>query len=78
MRRISMHAHHAPALLLLLALIGCAAADGEPRRPADDNQYVTGSRIPQRDKAGVSTMTPEEWERAKEFAAQPVKPRMSP
>jgi len=70
MRRISMHPY----------LLGCAAADGptEPRRPADDSQYVTGSRIPQRDKAGVTTMTPEEWERAKDFASQPAKPRMSP
>ena len=74
-----MDVRHAPTLLLALSLLGCAA-DGatEVRRPADESQYVTGSRIPHKDRSEVSTMTPEEWERVREFASQPVKPRMSP
>ncbi len=66
----------ASAALLCAMLAGCAA-DGasEQRRRPTDADYVTGSRIPQKDKSGVSTMTPEAWERAAEQASQPLKPR---
>jgi hypothetical protein len=37
--------------------------------------FVTGGRIPQKDRAGVSTMSREEWERAAERASMPAKER---
>ena len=63
------------AAVLCSALIGCAS-DGAPateRERPTENDYVTGSRIPQKKKDGVSTMSREEWERASERASQPIK-----
>jgi hypothetical protein len=66
----------ASAALLCAMVAGCATDDvGEGRRRPTDADYVTGSRIPQKDKSGVSTITVEAWERAAEQASQPLKPR---
>jgi hypothetical protein len=57
-------------------LIGCASngdAPQEERRAPSENDYVTGTRIPQKNKGAVSTMTREEWERAAERSSMPVK-----
>jgi len=56
-----------PAVTASLSLfLGACAADGDTaaRRPADNDAYVTGSRIPKKDSAGVTTMTKEDFERA--------------
>jgi len=63
--------------VLCSLLIGCAS-DGAPeteRRAPSENDYVTGTRIPQKNKSGVSTMTREEWERAAERSSMPAKER---
>ena len=69
--------NHRTALtgLACLLLAGCASngeATVERQRPSDTD-FVTGSRIPQKNKAGVSTMSREEWERAKESASMPTR-----
>jgi uncharacterized lipoprotein YajG len=64
------------AAVACLFLAGCAA-DGttQARRPLTDNDFVTGSRIPQRDKSGVSTVSREQWDQAVEMATRPIMPK---
>jgi hypothetical protein len=64
------------AAMFCVAAGGCASDDtvGERRRPADSD-YVTGSRIPQKDRAGVTEMTREEFERQAERSSMPKKDR---
>ena len=56
-------------------LLGCASNGDAPaeRERATENDYVTGTRIPQKKKEGVSTISREEWERAREQASQPIR-----
>jgi len=56
-------------------LAGCASDDGATaaRERPTEQDYVTGTRIPQKKKEGVSTISREEWERAREQASQPIK-----
>jgi hypothetical protein len=76
MRELKSGEPWSAAILVCIALAGCAT-DGtnEERRRPTDSDFVTGSRMPQRDRAGVSTMSREEWERAAERASMPAKER---
>ena len=62
--------------VLSVAAGGCASDDaaGERRRPAESD-YVTGSRIPQKDRMGVTEMSREEFERQAEKSSMPKKER---
>jgi len=69
-----MNVRLAMTALLCTMLIGCASNGAtEERRAPSENDYVTGTRIPQKNKGAVSTMTREEWERAAERSSMPVK-----
>jgi hypothetical protein len=64
------------AAVLSVAAAGCASDDatGERQRPTE-RDYVTGSRIPQKDRMGVTEMTREEFERQAEKSSMPKKDR---
>ena len=45
---------------------GCAAPDTTAsNEPMDDKVYRTGSNIPERDRQGIRSVSPEEFERAR-------------
>jgi hypothetical protein len=62
------------AVALAAGIQGCAAP-GEPTTTVDkDKDYVTGSNIPRKDKAGVKTMSKEEFDRMQSRPGAPYDP----
>lgn len=57
----------APVAIVLLAA-GCATDPSSSTEPMTDKEYRTGSNIPERDRAGVRTVSPEEIERQRSMS----------
>lgn len=45
-------------------LAACAVESTQPREPRPEAEYVTGSRLPKRDRSGVVSVSKEDIERA--------------
>jgi uncharacterized lipoprotein YajG len=60
---------HFATLSAALLLAACATEPASSTEPAPEKVYRTGSNIPARDAGGVTTMSPEDMERARNAAS---------
>ena len=67
----------APVAIALIAA-GCATDPSSSTEPMTDKEYRTGSNIPERQRAGVKTVSPEEFERQRSMTGTMVRKPSGP